>query len=144
MAEETKSYAEEVAPCPHWGDEKITAEKAIRYALVAAQQELEAMRLSMRADMQLERGSDERTAAVQKTMIHTLNYIAQASTADLLIAIQRIAPDEADSIATRFVEVGEAGDYWPEFIWEQMEARGIDPERIRTETIAAIAAETSN
>ncbi|POH69382.1 hypothetical protein C3B59_05695 [Cryobacterium zongtaii] len=141
--EKPESYAETIAPCPHWGDKDITAEKVIRYALVSAQQEHEAMRLAMRADMKLERGSDEGAAAVQKTMIHTLNYIAQAVTADLMLTIKRLAPDEADGIATRFVEVGEAGDCWPEVIWEQMTERGIDPERIRTETIAAIAAEES-
>ncbi|WP_104137278.1 hypothetical protein [Cryobacterium sp. Y62] len=135
-----KSYADTIAPAPHWGDDGITADQVIRSALVSSQHQLEWMHESMHVDMKLERGTDAYKAAVAKTMIHTMNFITQSIVADLFSTIQRVAPDEADAIASNFVDHSESGDYYPEVIWDWMTARGIDPEQIRTETAEEIAA----
>lgn len=135
-----KSYIETIAPVPEWGDEGITADQVIRSALVSAQHQLEWMRESMRVDMHLERGTDAHKAAARQTMLHTTNFVTHSIVADLFSTIQRVAPDEADGIAGLFVAQSESGDYYPEIIWDWMTARGIDPERIRTETAAEIAA----
>ncbi|TFD27491.1 hypothetical protein E3T49_13185 [Cryobacterium cryoconiti] len=138
-----KSYAETVAPCPHWGDENITADQVIRAALVNAQEQFERMHASMRADMTMERGTAAYESALRQTLVYTTNFITHSIVADLFNTIQRLALDEADAIASTFVARSESGDYYPEAIWDWMTASGIDPERIRTETIAAIAAEKS-
>jgi hypothetical protein len=135
------SYIDTIAPAPHWGDDGITADQVIRSALVAAQHQLEWMHESMRSDMKLERGTDAHKAATRKTMMHSISFVSQAMVADLFTTIQGIEGADADLIATLFVAHSESGDYYPDMIWDWMTARGIDPEQIRAETEAEIAAE---
>jgi hypothetical protein len=81
-------------------------------------------------------------------MMHSISFVSQAMVADLFTTIQGVEDADADLIATLFVAHSESGDYYPEMIWDWMTARGIDPEQIRAETEAEIAAskitETNN
>lgn len=122
------SYAEEVARMPEWGDKDITMEALVRSHLANAQEGYG------RASALMKRAfADDRTEAdLLAYVLHLRTWLAEV--ASLLMRLQAIAPPEDhDGIAEKFVSEGQSGDYYPEMLWEWLEERGIDPQRLYDE-----------
>lgn len=144
MVDRVKSYADQVAPAPEWGDGAATAENLIRHNLVEASRFDELSTAAMRANGAESKGSPGYDLTMQRYVARIITFLLKATTADLLMSIKKLAPEHADEIARDLTDRLESGDYYPDMVWHWLSERGIDPERIRTETIAAIAAEESN
>jgi hypothetical protein len=143
MSESEKSYANTVAPRPEWGDDGATAEQLIRSCLVGGQEMFVRMQHALRANMKETRGTDAYDSTMLKYIAMLHGFLLTVVEADLMIAIHALAPDKADEIARATIAHGDSGDFYPEQMWHWLTERGIDPERIRTETEAALAAEES-
>lgn len=123
------SYADEVAPMPERADD-TTMDGLIRAYLANAEQGLAASSLLIRRAF----GEGSSEADNLRYMLNLHTWLWQAEVADLLMRLQQIAPPEdADGIAVTFVANSQAGDYYPEMLWEWLDERGIDPERLRAE-----------
>jgi hypothetical protein len=135
------SYIEEVAPTPHWGDDDATMEALIRARLAESQRIFERNHHDMTAAFKFEVGdkSPEAQLAKSRMMTSTFAFLSQVTEANLLMKIQELAPETADQFARDHIGYGESGDYYPEMLWDWLEARGIDPDRIRSEALAEIA-----
>jgi hypothetical protein len=138
--EKKASYIEEVAPTPHWGDNDATMDALIRARLCESQRMYEWYHHRMRLTMKSQLGdkSPEHDHSMQSMMVSLLAFVSNAVEADLLMTIQSLVPD-ADKFARDFIGRGESGDYYPEMLWDWLEQRGIDPERVRSEALAEIA-----
>jgi len=147
MSESTglpKDYGDHVAPAPEWGDETMTAEQFIRHNLVEAMRFDERTSAALTANMAESKGTPGYDLTMQKYVLRIVTFLFKVTTADLMMTIKKLAPEQADDVARNINARLESGDYYPEMVWSWLRDRGIDPERIRTETIAAIAAETSS
>lgn len=123
------SYADEVAPMPERAED-TTMDGLIRAYLANAERGLGASPTLLRPAFT--EGASEADNLRYMLNLHT--WLWQAEVADLLMRLQQIAPPEdVDGIAATFVDQSQAGDYYPEMLWEWLTERGIDPERLRAE-----------
>lgn len=144
MAVDGESYANTVAPPVSWGDEDATAEQVIRVALVGAHAKYVTSEHVFDNRVLTAQSGGELQAALQQYTNAISAHLLDAVAADLLLVIGQLAPDKVDEIARGVVAKIQSGDFYPEQVWEWLTERGIDPDRIRTETVAAIAAGKSN
>lgn len=123
------SYADEIAPMPERAED-TTMDGLIRAYLANAERGLAATSLLIRPAF----GEGSSEADNLRYMLNLHTWLWQAEVADLLMRLQQIAPPEdVDGIAATFVDQSQAGDYYPEMLWEWLTERGIDPERLRAE-----------
>ena len=144
MTKKEPTYIETVAPTPHWGDDTATMEGLIRARLAEAQRLFEWQDHRMHTSFKFVPGDESPDAqlANSRTLVSMFAFLSQAVEAHLLMKIQELSPDTADQFARDHIGYGESGDYYPEMLWDWLEARGIDPEKIRAEAKAEIAKET--
>ena len=137
-----ESYTDSIAPAPEWGDDTATAEQFIRHNLA------QAGRFDALSDIAWKEaygGGSTRSGnrSVKDFAHYIVCFLYKAVQADLMMTIAEIAPDRADDISRNITARLEAGDYYPENVWEWLQERDIDPHKIQDEINAAHTAETS-
>jgi hypothetical protein len=64
---------------------------------------------------------------------HTYAFLMHATLAHMLIRVEESHPNLAAGLAAEVKGFLDAGDAYPEWVWERAQARGIDPEQIRAD-----------
>lgn len=64
---------------------------------------------------------------------HTYAFLMHAALAHILIRIEETQPNLAAGLAAEVEDYLDAGDAYPEWVWQWAEERGLVPEEIRTE-----------
>lgn len=128
------SYAEEIAPMPQWGDKNITMEALVRSYLANAQEGYGRAHALMNRAF----ADGHSDADMLAYVLHLHTWLWQAEVASLLMRLQAVTPaEDHDGIAETYISESQSGDYYPEMLWEWLEQRGIDPQRLYDEGQAA-------
>lgn len=135
-----QSYVEQVAPMPEWGDDTATMDALVRAYWAEAQRAYTRSDHYFKIYAKFEPGSEEGRAPLRDYLVHLHAFIGASEAADLLATIGELAPEKADEFARGFISKSQSGDYYPETTWDELERRGIDPERIRAEQKAELEA----
>ena len=101
----------------------------LRYALISD----DAMQLPERDAIDACKTNAEVEALYDRWYHHTYAFLMHATLAHVLIRLEENHPNLAAGLAAEVQDFLDAGDAYPEWVWDWAEKRGLDPEKIRAD-----------